>query len=165
MDFELRKWKYSDLDRLVKYANNKLIADRLMDHFPHPYTTEDGKKFIVENMAPNPPNVLAIAVEEGIIGAIGIHIQKDIMRKNAELGYWLAEEYWGQGITTQAIKRMVDYAFKHFDISRIYARPMGTNIASKKVLEKAGFILEARIVDGFFKNGVYEDELIYATRR
>ncbi len=60
---------------------------------------------------------------------------------------------------------MVDNGFRHWDITRIYARPFGTNLGSQKALEKAGFILEARLSKTFFKNGEYMDELIYAVRR
>jgi RimJ/RimL family protein N-acetyltransferase len=60
---------------------------------------------------------------------------------------------------------MIDYGFSNFDITRIYARPFGTNIASQKVLEKAGFKLEARYEKTFFKNGEFHDELVYAVRR
>jgi [ribosomal protein S5]-alanine N-acetyltransferase len=60
---------------------------------------------------------------------------------------------------------MVDYAFKNFDVYRIYARPFGYNIASQKALQKAGFVLEARLEKTIFKNGEYVDELIYAVRR
>ena len=60
---------------------------------------------------------------------------------------------------------MVAYGFQQFDITRIYARPFGTNGASQRALEKAGFKLEARLQKTIFKDGVYQDELIYATRK
>lgn len=66
---------------------------------------------------------------------------------------------------TKAIGQIVDFGFSHYDINRIYARPFGSNVASQKVLEKAGFILEARFEKTFFKNGGYQDELVYAIRR
>jgi RimJ/RimL family protein N-acetyltransferase len=81
-----------------------------------------------------------------------------------ELGYWVAEPFWGKGIMTKAVLQMVDYGFKTFDITRIFARPFGTNIASQTVLEKAGFILEARLDKTLYKNGEFLDELIYAVR-
>ena len=67
------------------------------------------------------------------------------------MGYWLAEPFWGKGIITEAIKQMIDYGFKNFDINRIFARPFGTNIASQKVLEKTGFKLEAKFEKTFYK--------------
>ncbi|MDV7400217.1 GNAT family protein, partial [Arthrospira platensis SPKY1] len=77
---------------------------------------------------------------------------------------WLAEPFWGRGIVTEAIKQVVDFAFNTYDINRIFARPFGTNIASQRVLEKAGFTLEARLEKTLYKNGEYLDELIYSVR-
>jgi RimJ/RimL family protein N-acetyltransferase len=68
------------------------------------------------------------------------------------------------GIISKAIPQMIEYGFKTFDIDRIFARPFGSNFASQKVLEKAGFKLEARLSKTLFKNGEYQDELIYAIR-
>ncbi len=165
MDFQLRPWRIEDLDSLVGYANNYNIAKNMADVFPHPYTFENGKGFIQMANQSNPPHILAIEVDGAAAGGIGIHPQQDIYRKNAELGYWLAEPYWGKGIISRAIVHMVAYGFKNWDITRIYARPFGTNIPSQKALEKSGFILEATLKQTFFKNGEYFDELIYAIRR
>ena len=165
MEFTLRPWKITDLDNLVKNANNFNIAKNMTDQFPFPYTIGKGKTFIDYVSGANPPNILAIDVNGETIGAIGLHPQSDIQKKNAELGYWLAEPYWGKGIMTEAIRRMVDYGFKNWDIDRIFARPFGTNIGSQKILEKTGFILEAKFEKTFYKNDEYVDELIYAIRR
>jgi [ribosomal protein S5]-alanine N-acetyltransferase len=165
MYFNLRPWTIHDLDSLVKYANNFNIAKNVMDVFPHPYSADDGKVFIEMTTKNSPPDILAIEVNGEAAGAIGLHQQKDIYRKNAELGYWLAEPYWGKGIVTGAIKQMVDYGFKNWDIVRIYARPFGGNIGSQRALEKAGFVLEARLAKTFFKHGEFHDELIYGFRR
>ncbi|MBK6930170.1 MAG: GNAT family N-acetyltransferase [Saprospirales bacterium] len=165
MEFILRPWSIHDLDSLVKFANNFEIAKNLTDQFPHPYTVEKGKSFIEHASSATPASILAIEVNGAAAGGIGLHAQADIYRKNAELGYWLAQPYWGQGIITRAIAQMVEYGFKHFDIQRIFARPFGANIGSQRALEKAGFVLEARFEKTLFKNGEYLDELVYATRR
>ena len=165
MAFKLRSWSLADIDCLVKYANNKKIAENMTDHFPHPYTVEDGLSFISMARNVNPRHLLAIDIRGEAVGCIGFHLQSDIMKKNAELGFWLSEIYWGQGIMTMAVKEMLVYGFVTFDINRIYARPFGTNLASQRVLEKAGFVLEARFKKTFFKEGRYEDELYYAVRK
>ncbi|HEY0029984.1 MAG TPA: GNAT family protein [Bacteroidia bacterium] len=164
MDFLLRPWNINDLDSLVKYANNPLIAKNMTDGFPHPYTAENGKAFIEFAMKGNPTNIFAIDIDGEAVGGIGLHLQHDIHCKNAELGYWLAEPFWGQGIITKAIAQTINYSFKTFPLTRIYARPFGTNTASQKVLEKTGFILEGKFEKTLFKNGEYLDELIYAIR-
>ena len=163
-EVKLRPWILSDLDYLVKYANNKKIADNLTDAFPHPYTVEDGIKFISMWSLDNPTKAFAIEVNGKPVGSIGIFPQTDIHSKNAEIGYWLAEEFWGFGITTHAVKQIVEYGFNTFNINRIFARPFGSNIGSQKVLEKAGMKLEAKYEKTIFKNGIYLDELVYAVR-
>lgn len=165
MQFILRPWTINDLDNLVGFANNNNIAKFMTNQFPHPYTREAGEKFIAYAMQGNPVNIFAIEVDGKAVGGIGIHPSSDIECKNAEMGYWLAEPYWGNGIITQAIKQMIEYGFKNFDINRIFARPFGTNNASQKVLEKAGFVLEASFDKTYFKNGEYLDELVYAIRK
>ncbi len=116
-------------------------------------------------MQGNPPNVLCISINGEASGGIGVHPQQDVYRMNVELGYWLAEPFWGRGIITKAITHMVDYGFSNFEFNRIYARPYGHNKASMRVLEKAGFKLEARLENTFLKNGKFLDEYIYAIRR
>ncbi|MDO8999125.1 MAG: GNAT family protein [Bacteroidota bacterium] len=165
MNFSLRPWHTNDLESLVTHANNKEIAKFMTDKFPHPYTKDKGEAFIEFATKETPNNILAIEINGKACGGIGIHPQQDIHCKNAELGYWLAEPFWGKGIVTKAIIEMVDYGFINFDINRIFARPFGSNLASQKVLEKSGFILEARFEKTLFKNGEYLDELVYAIRR
>jgi len=165
MEFTLRAWTPDDLDSLIKYANNFEIAKNMTDQFPHPYTIAKGKAFIEHASSGKPTNIFAIVVDNKAVGAIGIHPQSDIQRKNAERGYWLAQPFWGNGIITKAIIQMTDYAFKSFDIQRIFARPFGSNIGSQKALEKAGYTLEGKFEKAFFKNNEFLDELIYAVRR
>ena len=165
MNIKLRKWNESDLDNLVKYANNFNIAKWLTNGFPHPYTYEDGKSYLSMIENDNPTKVFAIDVDGEAVGSIGIFPQTDIHEKNAEMGYWLAEEYWGKGIIPEAINEIVAYGFQTFDIVRIFARPFSTNLNSQRVLEKAGFILEARLKNTLYKNGEFIDELIYSKLR
>ena len=163
--FSLRPWQISDLQSLVKYANNPDIAKNLTDKFPHPYTENDGRAFIGFATKDDPIHIFAIDVDGEAVGGIGIHPQDDIYRKNAELGYWLAEPFWGQNIISRAIPIVVNFAFETYDINRVFARPYGSNLASQRVLEKNNFILEARMQKTLIKNGIMEDELIYAIRK
>ncbi|MEL6355946.1 MAG: GNAT family N-acetyltransferase [Bacteroidota bacterium] len=164
--FVLRPWSMSDLESLIEQANNFNIADLVDDHFPHPYTLDAGREFIELAMAATPRRILAIDVEGKAVGAIGIHPGEGIMWRNAELGYWLGEIYWGHGIMTAAVKEIVNYGFEQWPgIDRIFARPFGSNHASQRVLEKAGFVFEHRFLGTIDKNGRREDELYYAIRR
>lgn len=155
----------ADQISLVKHANDPAIAANMTDGFPHPYTSAAAEKFIEMAMSHSPVRLFAIEVDGEAVGGIGIHPQTDIMRMNAELGYWLSAAYRGKGIATYAVKEMVKYSFDTFEFDRIFARPFPQNIASRKVLEKAGFVLEARIKNAIIKNNIRMDELIYAIRK
>lgn len=164
-NFRLRPWRIGDVESLVENANNANIAKFMNDIFPHPYTKEDAEKFIAFAIKHHPVHIFAIEVDGNAVGGIGIHFHEDVMRKNAELGYWLGQNYWGRGIATNAVKQVVDFGFKNYDINRIFGRAFGPNIASQRVLEKAGFVLEAKFKKTIFKNGEFLDEWVYAIRR
>jgi [ribosomal protein S5]-alanine N-acetyltransferase len=165
--FILRPWQLADLPQLVKNANDPDIARWMTDTFPHPYTLAAGEAFLNRVVVKDgPASVMAIEIDGEPCGSIGIFPLQDIFRRNAELGYWLKPEYSGRGIMTAAIRRMVDHAFDHFpELDRIFARPFGSNIASQRALDKAGFLLEAKFHGTIVKNGKVEDELVYAIRR
>ncbi len=163
--FELRPFTLDDLPSLVKHANDATVAGNLTDAFPHPYTEEAGRGFLAEAIKPVPLR-RCISIGGEACGAIGLHPKPDLWRLNMELGYWLAQEHRGKGIMTEAIKQMIQLGFATFpDIVRIYATPFGSNIASQRALEKAGFQLEAKLAGTLVKNGVMHDEWIYAVRR
>jgi ribosomal-protein-alanine N-acetyltransferase len=165
MEFQLRSWKLSDAESLAKHADNPDIASKMTDGFPHPYTFEHAVRFIEKFKDQDPIRLFAIVIQGEAAGGIGIHLQQDIYRFNAELGYWLSADYQRQGIIPRAILQMVDYTFKNFEVNRIFARPFGSNLASRKALEKFAFRLEARFEKSLVKNGNPEDELVYAIRR
>ncbi len=165
MEILLRPWHIDDLNDLVAMANNKNIAQYMADVFPHPYTEERGKAFIEFANSTKPQSIFAITVEGKPVGSVGLHPLTDILRKNSEIGYWLAENHWGKGIMTKAIKQIVEYGFANMDVVRIFARIYGTNIPSQKVIEKVGFKLEGKFEKTIYKNGEFLDELIYAVRK
>ena len=162
MDYKLRDWKMLDLESLVEHANNYNIAKWLTNQFPHPYDEKAGEAYINAALSDTPRKIFAIEINGAAVGSIGIFPQSDIHEKSAEIGYWLSEKYWGNGIMPKAIAEVVEYGFKIFDIARIYARPFSTNKGSQRVLEKAGFELEAKLKNALYKNGEYLDELIYS---
>ena len=165
MEFKLRPWKTTDRVSLVQHANNWNISKNMTDLFPFPYSLDNADKFIEMAKKDSLTRFFAIEINHEAVGGIGLHPQSDIQRMNAELGYWLSETYWGNGIIPKAIDEIVQYGFSNFEINRIFARPFGTNIASQKVLEKCGFMLEAKIENGLIKNGILVDELIYCVRK
>jgi [ribosomal protein S5]-alanine N-acetyltransferase len=159
----LRPWSIKDADRLAVIANNKNIADNLRDGLPHPYLLTDAQNWLNSIIPINdPPRFFAIISDDKLAGSIGIVKKEDIYRKNVEIGYFLAEEFWGKGIATIAIKAVTAYAISKFDIVRVYAEPFADNTGSRKALEKSGFICEAIFKNYVIKNGVIKDSCIYS---
>ena len=162
----LRPWSISDATKLALIADNKKIAENLRDGFPFPYSLKDARDWLNIILPENhPPKFFAITIDKQLAGSIGIVTKTDIYRKNFEIGYFLSEKFWGKGIAIKAIKAATSYAFRDFDIVRIYAEPFSDNAGSRKALEKAGFKLEATLKRNVIKNGIIKDSCIYSVLR
>ena len=164
MKCRIRKWELSDAKDLAAALSNKKVQDNLRDGLPYPYTEQDGKDFISAMLSAdeNETFAFAITVDNTVIGSIGIFRQENIHRQTAELGYYIAEEYWGKGIMTEAVKQICKYVFANSDIIRIYAEPFAYNVASCRVLEKAGFQYEGTLRSNAVKNGKVMDMKMYS---
>ncbi len=164
MKCRIRKWELSDAKDLAAALSNKKVQDNLRDGLPYPYTEQDGKEFISAMLSADESETFAFAitVDNMVIGSIGIFRQGNIHRQTAELGYYIAEEYWGKGIMTEAVKQICAYVFAKSDIIRIYAEPFAYNIASCRVLEKVGFQYEGTLRSNAVKNGKVIDMEMYS---
>jgi ribosomal-protein-alanine N-acetyltransferase len=141
----VRSWRPSDAEPLARHANNRKIWINLRDAFPHPYTSRNARDFIRSVVQRAPETLFAITVQDEAVGGIGFVLHPDVERVSAEIGYWLAERFWGRGA-----------------ITRVYAVPFAWNAASCRVLEKAGYVLEARLRHSAIKDGQLIDQMQYA---
>lgn len=160
----IRKWKLSDAGDLAAALSNKKVQDNLRDGLPYPYTEQDGADFIAAMLAADEKDTFAFAitVDDKAIGSIGVFRQENIHRQTAEMGYYIAEDYWGRGIMTEVVRQTCAYVFARSDIIRIYAEPFAYNTASCRVLEKAGFEYEGTLRSNAVKNGRVTDMKMYA---
>ncbi len=164
---QLREWRAADAEAVARYAANPRIAAWLRDAFPQPYTRADAEWYIRDciEREGKTQHCRAITQDGKAIGSIGVFFQTDIAARSAELGYWLGEPYWGKGIMTAAVQELCALVFSSTDIVRIYAEPFADNVASRRVLEKAGFVLEGILRKSVCKNGVFHDACMYALVR
>lgn len=160
----IRKWELSDAKALAAALSNTKIQDNLRDGLPYPYTEQDGLEYISAMLSTDENETFAFAItaDDKVIGSIGVFRQGNIHRQTAEMGYYIAEEYWGQGIMTEAVKLTCEHVFSKSDIIRIYAEPFAYNAASCKVLEKAGFQYEGTLRKNAVKNGKVIDMKMYS---
>ena len=163
----LRKWRLSDAKDLSAALNNKRILENLRDGLPFPYTEQDAADYITAMLSADEDSsfAYAITIHDRAVGSIGAFRKENIHRQTAELGYYLAEEYWGCGIMTDAIGQLCDMIFQTTDILRIYAEPFAYNTGSRRALEKAGFRFEGIMKKNAVKNGSVLDMALYALTR
>lgn len=161
----LRPWRMTDVPALAAAANNRNVWLTLRDIMPHPYTTADAETYIRRQLEKSPSLSFCIEIAGGAAGGIGLHPQEDVNRITAELGYWLAEPYWGRGIMTEAVRAVVRHGFNSGLLQRIEAFVYANNRASTRVLEKAGFTFEGRLRSNVIKDGEVLDSLLYSRLR
>ena len=162
----IRPWRKDDVDALVRHADDREVWRNLGDRFPHPYTRAHARRWLGGEYASGSELALAIELRGEAGGGLGIKFWGDpIFRGTAELGYWLGRAWWGRGIMPRALEAVVPWAFEKFELVRIEAGVFDRNAASARVLEKAGFHLEARLARSVIKEGQLLDRLLYVRFR
>lgn len=167
MNFTLRPWRLDDAEGFSRHANNPKIIANLTNSFPNPFTAEAARAFISSCLKAGEERQCcrAIVVDGNAVGSIALFLRDDVYCKSATIGYLLGEEFWNQGIVSQAIRQLCEECFSRYDLVRISAEPYATNLGSRRALEKAGFELEGILKKSVFKNGVILDSCLYALTR
>jgi ribosomal-protein-alanine N-acetyltransferase len=159
---KVRSWRLEDAESIVRHANNRKIWLNLRDRFPHPYTARDAQIYLKHVVSSQPETNFAIDLAGEAVGGVGLVLGTDVERHSAEIGYWLGESVWGRGIATAALKRCTRYAIAEYDLWRVFAVPFSENVASIRVLEKAGFVREGLMRRSAVKDGRVLDQVLYA---
>ena len=155
-----------DVNQLCLHLSDKEIYDNTL-MIPYPYTTKDAEwwvLFVEENKFSN-GRLTNWAIRDRssmLIGSFGFHLKYGINSHRDEIGYWLAKPYWNKGIMTRVVKKMCQFGFDEFNLTRIEAVVFESNLPSCKVLEKAGFNYEGLLKKYILKNSKYIDGKIFA---
>lgn len=136
----LRRIQTEDIPSLVKYANNRKISDQIIN-IPFPYQEMDAimrLSYVVQGFKSKTRFVFAITLKEGteLIGEISLHLEND--KTISQLGYWVGEPFWNQGIGSEAVATIIKFGFEKLNLLLIYATCHAENSASEKVLLKNG---------------------------
>jgi len=126
-------------DDLVRVCNN---TDRtwLSGRMPEPYTESDAEEWLAHVASREGRDALfRVIVVDGTVAG-DISVEKDEDTGGWEVGYLLSRPFFGKGIATAALRDMCDIAFGFIDGDTIFARVYSSNIASRRVLEKNGFV-------------------------
>ena len=164
-DYFLSPMQLTDKEAHVEWLN-EVEFHQNMDNIASPFTDNDAEEWLkgLESKFLNQkPSVLAIrrSIDNKLIGSIGIYHSEPSSTQVAEIGYWLAKPYWGQGIISQAIQVFIKYSFEELNVLRIFAKVFDKNISSWRVLEKAGFKLEGIQRQHVYREGVFLDDRLY----
>ena len=157
----LRPWRASDAPIVTPLLGDRDVWLNLSDRVPHPYELQHAEQFIATHSAKNPPENVAITVDDKPVGGIGVFPGEGINRVSAEMGYWLGKPHWGKGIGSAALKAMTGYVAENFEFTRIFALVLARNPASARMLEKAGYVREGYLKRSVIKAGVIEDDILF----
>jgi ribosomal-protein-alanine N-acetyltransferase len=160
---ELREFKQTDEELLVSYLNEADVTKYMSARLPQPYTKEAAAWWV--STGSKMGIVKAIANNGVLMGSISAIVGEFERQKTAEIGYWLAKPFWGNGFASQALAEFSKALFLNTEIERLYAPVFEGNTASARVLEKCGFKLEAILEKAIYKNGEFYNELHYANVR
>ena len=135
----LRPWKESDAECLCHFAKNPKIGP--IAGWP-PHKSVDESLEIIKTVF-SKRETYAITIDDNAIGCVGLLFYPNTNHywgdEGVELGYWIGEEYWGQGLVAEAAKELIRHAFEDLKIKKIHASCRYENHQSKRVLEKLGF--------------------------
>ena len=163
---ELHKWRVADRPASLALCN---AIDRtfLSDRLPYPYTEADAEWWLgmVAGSDGKEGVWRAIVVDGQIVGSISVERMADKNRAVGSIGYMILTPFWSQGIGTEAVRQICGIAFRELALERIIGEVFPENLASARVLEKNGFLLEETRAGAVAKGGKAMDVKVYGLPR
>lgn len=164
----LRPLVRGDAYAIAEQAGDRRVAKNLAD-VPSPFPVAMAMSWVtarIDRWARGGGPTYAIterALGPGLIGTVSMRsVPRD---RRAELGYWLGHASWGRGLASEAVHRILRWAFVEGDLHRVYAQVIAGNQRSQRVLEKAGMTLEGTRRDHLRKGRRFVDVDQYGVLR
>lgn len=166
MQLELRRWQDTDKEALMAIMNTmdrRFLSDRL----PMPYTEQDAAVWLhwVRERQEGQGVFRAVVVDGQVVGMASVEQKEDVYRRDSEISYCLRQDCQGRGIMTAAVAELCKEAFEKLEILRITGQVFAPNTASRRVLEKNGFVQEGCLRRAVLKNGVLQDLCLYGKEK
>lgn len=155
----LRAFTIEDVSSFMEWATDDAVTEQLVWDT---YTSEEDARNFLINVAIPHPWLKALCVDGKAVGSIVLERGMGFDSCTAVLGYCIARKYWGMGVTTHAVRKIVELGFQEMDIVRVEALIIQSNVASRRVLEKAGFLLEGTMYKYKLIKGKLRDCFLYA---
>ncbi len=164
-DVYLSPIRDADKSAMLEYLSTNDVQLTTL-HIPYPYSEADADAWITKRKehAQRAGKEVSFAIREAsgkMIGAVGADSFEPGTTHRAEIGYWLAKPYWGQGIMTDVVGAYIRYAFDELKLVKLVAHVFEFNAGSARVLEKNGFKFEGRLRKHYQKNGELFDARAY----
>ena len=139
----LRPHRLEDVDDVFEFARDPDWARYLT--VPTPYVREHAVEFVARRILASWDEypAWAMVLEGKVVGAVGIRIDRE--HAKGELGYSLAKEHWGHGLTVEASRAAIDWGFRERELARVYAYADARNTPSQRVMEKLGMTREGTL--------------------
>src|SRR5262249_41748757 len=155
----LRAITVNDVDDIFEYASDPEVTQyvRFVTH----KTKRESRAFVARMQKSYAKGVfvwgIELKAEKKMIGSLGF-VYWEREHRRAELGYVIGRKYWGKGLTTEAVRPVVEYAFQKMKLIRLEAGTIVENVPSQRILEKVGFQLEGTFRKKEFIKGEFPDQ-------
>ena len=162
----LRALQGADAPSLQRHADDEAVWRNLFDGFPRPYTLADARAWCGGDWRQHVDLAWGITVQDQVIGCMSVRSDAGWLRCNAEVGYWIGQDFWRRGIVSEALGLVTDWAFANKpELTRLYAPIFAWNEGSQGVARACGYVLEGRMPQSAFKAGRIIDRVTYARYR
>ena len=162
MTISLHKWTSADKEALMALCN---AVDRtfLSDRLPNPYTEADADWWLgmVSENEGKEGVWRSIWVDGQLVGSISVERKDEGGKSIGEIGYMILTLWWSQGIGTEAVSQICEIAFRELELQQIIGQVFPENVASARVLEKNGFLMEGMMAGAIMKQGKVMDLIAY----
>lgn len=159
MNVTIRKFERMDIPKKVEWINNP--ENNRFLHYDIPLEISKTEKWFDSNAGRTDRFDAVIEVDGIPCGTIGL---LSIDRKNSKAEYYIAMgevHLKGKGVSTQASKLILDYAFLELGLNRVYLFTETENVAAQRLFEKVGFVKEGCMKNDIASHGRFVDRFVY----
>ncbi len=159
----IRPFDRDDITKKVQWINDPENNQYL--HYDVPLTYEKTEKWYESHRDQENRYDATIEADGKPIGIVGL---LDIDKKNSKAEYYITvgeKEYKGKGIATKATDLILEYAFRHINLNRVYLYVESQNTNAISLYERVGFIKEGELRDDILSHGILKNRIIYGLLR
>ncbi len=155
----LRAPRADDTAILNEFWSDLELASIASNRAPRPYTVEEAQKFSDESAQQDDHVRFVIEVDGEVIGDCNLH-GIDTHNRTCDVGIAIGKPFWAKGYGQDALRTLVDYAFKHHNMHRVGLEALADDERAVGCYRKVGFVEEGRLRQRDWVNGTYHDVML-----